>query len=222
MEISASAVKELRERTGVGIMDCKSALREADGDMDEAIKILRTVGKAKAAARAGREASEGRIESYVHMGGRIAVLLQLNCETDFVARSDEFVALARDLAMHVAAANPRYVRREDVDASVAEAEADLFRQQAVTEGKPEKILDKIVEGKLKRFYSETCLYEQAFVKDTDRNISDLISDAVAKIGENIMVGRFARFALGDPDTTLAQTSPGVSKEPDSDKPDAAE
>ncbi len=207
MQISAAAVKELRERTGVGIMDCKRALQEAGGDMEGAIKILRTMGKAKAAKRAGRTAAEGRIESYVHMGGKIAVLLELNCETDFVARNEEFVALARDLAMHVAAASPRYIAREDVDAAALEAERELFRQQALAEGKPDKIVERIVEGKINRYYAEVCLLEQGFVKDPDRKVGELLTDAIAKIGENIKVSRFVRMAVGDRDTTVAVAAP---------------
>ena len=206
MEISATAVKELRERTGVGIMDCKSALKEANGDMDEAIKILRTMGKAKAAKRAGRDASEGRIESYVHMGGKIAVLLELNCETDFVARNDDFVALARDLAMHVAAANPRFIGADDVDQASLESERQVYRDQALAEGKPENIVDRIVDGKVNRYVSEVCLLEQGFVKDPDKKIKDLLTEAIATMGENIVVNRFVRLAIGDSDTTVAATT----------------
>lgn len=206
MAISAGDVKELRERTGVGIMDCKRALQEADGDIEEAIKILRTMGKAKAAKRAGRQAGEGRIESYVHMGGKIAVLLELNCETDFVARSEEFTSLARDLAMHVAAASPMFVRREDVDETTLEAERQVYAEQARSEGKPDEIVERIVDGKVNRYYQEICLLEQPFVKDPDKKVGDLITEAVAKIGENIVVNRFVRFALGDQDVTLAVTS----------------
>lgn len=209
MEISAADVKELRERTGVGIMDCKRALQDAAGDIDEAIRILRTMGKAKAAKKAGRSASEGRIESYVHMGGKIAVLLELNCETDFVARSDEFVALARDLAMHVAAANPRFVSRAAVDPSALEGERAVYADQARAEGKPDKLIERIVEGKIGRYYQETCLLEQAFVKDPDKTIGDLITESVARLGENIVVGRFARFAIGDPEVTVATSDGGA-------------
>lgn len=206
MEITAAAVKDLRQRTGVGIMDCKLALKEAKGDPEEAIKILRTMGKAKAAKRAGRVASEGRIESYVHMGGKIAVVLELNCETDFVARNEDFVQLARDLAMHVAAANPRFVGREDVDSSSLDAEKDVYRQQAIAEGKPENLLDRIVEGKVNRYYGDVCLLEQGFVKDPDRKVGEMLTDAIAKVGENLVVRRFVRLAIGDADTTVAQRS----------------
>ena len=203
MDISAILVKELRERTGVGFMDCKQALREANGDIDEAIKVLRTMGKAKAAKKAGRAATEGRIETYVHMGGKIAVLLELNCETDFVARNEEFVSLAHDLAMHVAAANPKHIGRDEVDATTLEAERQVYREQAVSEGKPDNIIDKIVDGKINRFLAETCLLEQGFVKEPDKKVTDLITDAVTKLGENIRVGRFSRLAIGDSDATLA-------------------
>jgi elongation factor Ts len=208
MEISASAVKELRERTGVGIMDCKSALKEASGDMEEAINILRTMGKAKAAKRAGRSASEGRIESYVHMGGKIAVLLELNCETDFVARNEDFGTLARELAMHVAAASPRFISADDVDEATLEAERKVYREQALAEGKPENIVDRIVDGKVNRYVSEICLLEQGFVKDPDRKVKDLLTEAIATIGENIVVGRFVRIAIGDGETTVAQSAGG--------------
>lgn len=203
MEISAADVKELRERTGVGIMDCKRALQEANGDIEEAIKLLRTMGKAKAAKRAGREASEGRIESYVHMGGKIAVLLELNCETDFVARSDDFVELARDLAMHVAAANPLFLSREDVDSAALDAERSVYAEQARAEGKPEDLIQRIVDGKINRYYQEVCLMEQAFVKNPDVKVADLVTQAVAKLGENVVVRRFARFALGESHVTIA-------------------
>ena len=210
MDISAAAVKELRERTGVGFMDCKQALSEASGDIDEAIKVLRTMGKAKAAKKAGRAATEGRIESYVHMGGKIAVLLELNCETDFVARNDDFASLARDLAMHVAAANPKHVTRADVDVATLEAERQVYREQALSEGKPEKIVDKIVDGKVNRYLADTCLLEQGFVKEPDKKVTDLITEAITKLGENIRIGRFSRLAIGDSDATLAVSEPGNS------------
>lgn len=203
MEISATDVKELRERTGVGIMDCKKALQDAEGDMEEAVSILRKMGKAKAAKRAGREASEGRIESYVHMGGKIAVLVELNCETDFVARSDEFSELARDLAMHVAAASPTFVTRDEIGDGTLQSERQVYAEQAKAEGKPEEIVEKIVEGKMNRYYQEVCLLEQPFVKDPDKRVRDLLTEAIAKLGENILVSRFVRFALGDSDVILA-------------------
>jgi elongation factor Ts len=211
MSISASQVKELRERTGVGIMDCKQALQESKGDVDEAVKVLRRMGKAKVAKKATREASEGRVEAYVHLGGKIAVMLELNCETDFVAKSDAFIELARDIAMHIAASNPRFIRREDVDeASIAE-ERELFRAQAEAEGKPANIVDKIVDGKIERHLAENVLYEQPFVKDPDHTVGDLLADAIQRIGENIVVGRFVRFALGENDAQVVASSRGAQR-----------
>jgi len=203
MSISASQVKELRERTGVGIMDCKAALNESNGDVEEAIKVLRTMGKAKVAKKASREASEGRIETYVHLGGKIAVMIELNCETDFVAKSGDFLALARDIAMHIAASSPRFIRREDADQDALAEERDVYRAQAEAEGKPAEIVDKIVDGKIERYLSETVLYEQPFVKDSDQTVSDLIAESIHRLGENIVVGRFVRFALGEGDTQVA-------------------
>jgi len=206
MSISASQVKELRERTGVGVMDCKQALQEASGDVDEAITVLRKMGKAKVAKKASREASEGLIEAYVHLGGKIAVMLELNCETDFVAKSDDFIALARDIAMHIAASNPQAIKREEVDQAALAAERDVYQSQAEAAGKPAEIIEKIVDGKLERYLSETVLYEQAFVKDPDQTVSDLLSEAIHRLGENIVVGRFVRFAVGESDTQLISSS----------------
>ena len=203
MSISANQVKELRERTGVGIMDCKVALQESEGNVDEAVKILRKMGKAKVAKKAARAALEGRIETYVHMGGKIAVMLELNCETDFVAKSDDFIDLARDIAMHIAASSPRFVKREDVDDASLDEERDIFRSQAEAAGKPAEIVEKIVTGKIDRHLSETVLYEQAFVKDPDHTIADLVGEAVHRLGENIVVGRFVRFAVGESDDQVA-------------------
>ena len=205
MDISAERVKQLRQQTGVGIMDCKKALQDADGDLDEAIQLLRRMGVAKAAKRAGREVNEGRIETYVHLDGRIAVLLELNCETDFVSRSDDFITLARDLAMHVAASNPNFVSRDDVDEKTIEVEREVYRAQAADQGKPADIVERIVDGKLKRFYSEFCLLEQPFVRDPDQSVAEIIAAAVARIGENIRVHRFARFALAETHATVALT-----------------
>ncbi len=206
MSISANQVKELRERTGVGIMDCKQALQESSGDVDDAIKILRKMGKAKVAKKASREASEGRIEVYVHLGSKIAVMLELNCETDFVAKSDEFIKLARDIAMHIAASNPGAIKREDVDQAALAEERDVYQSQAEAEGKPAEIIQKIVDGKLERYLSENVLYEQAFVKDPDQTVGDLLSEAIHRLGENIVIGRFVRFAVGESDTRLIVTS----------------
>ena len=203
MSISAEQVKELRQRTGVGIMDCKQALQESEGNVDEAVKVLRKMGKAKVAKKAAREASEGRIETYVHLGGKIAVMIELNSETDFVAKSDAFIQLARDIAMHIAAASPRFIRREHVDEAALVEEREVYRSQAEAAGKPAEIIEKIVDGKVERYLSEVVLYEQAFVKDPDQSIGDVIAEAVHRLGENIVVGRFIRFALGEEDTTIA-------------------
>jgi elongation factor Ts len=197
MAISAAMVKELRERTGAGMMECKNALTETNGDMEKAIDLLRARGAAKAAKRAEREAKEGAIGSYVHMNGKIGVLVEVNCETDFVARNDAFQALARDLAMHIAAAAPLALNAEEIPADIVERERGVYREQVKQEGKPEKMWDKIVEGKLNKFYKESTLLEQPFVKDPDKSIKDLITEVAAKTGEKITVRRFARFKLGE-------------------------
>ncbi|HEV3051365.1 MAG TPA: translation elongation factor Ts [Longimicrobium sp.] len=195
--ISAQAVKELRERTGAGMMECKSALTEAGGDMEAAIDLLRARGAAKAAKRAEREAREGAIGSYIHMGGKIGVLVEVNCETDFVARNDAFQALVRDIAMHVAAANPVAIRREDFPADLVERERSVYREQMRESGKPEHIWDKIVDGKIEKFYADQALLEQPFVKNPDQTVGQLITEVSAKTGEKIDVRRFTRFALGE-------------------------
>ena len=197
MEVSASAVKELRERTGAGMMDCKKALAETGGDLQKAVDFLRQKGLAAAAKKADRAATDGAVGAYVHPGGKIGVLVEINCETDFVARTAEFQALLKDIAMQVAAANPRVVRREEVSADELEKEKAIYRQQALDTGKPEKVVEKIVEGKIERFYSEVCLMEQSFIKDPDKNISGVINDAIARLGENIQIRRFARYHLGE-------------------------
>jgi elongation factor Ts len=197
MDVSANSVKELREKTGAGFMDCKKALAESAGDIEKAIDYLRKKGVAAAAKKASRAVSDGAVAAYVHPGGKIGVLLEINCETDFVARNAEFQTLLKDVAMQIAAANPRFVRREDVSAEEFEREKAIYRQQALESGKQEKIADRIVEGKLERFYSEVCLLEQPFIKDPDRKVSDLINDAIARLGENIQVRRFARYQLGE-------------------------
>ncbi|HVI74990.1 MAG TPA: translation elongation factor Ts [Anaeromyxobacteraceae bacterium] len=196
-EISANAVKELREKTGAGMMDCKKALAEAGGDAAKAEELLRKKGLSAAAKKAGRVASEGAVASYIHMGGKIGVLVEVNCETDFVARTDGFQALVKDIAMHIAAANPLYVRREDVPPEVVEKELDIARAQAREQKKPEPIIEKIAQGKVDKYYKDVVLLEQAFVKDDKRTMKEVITDAVAKIGENIQVRRFARFVLGE-------------------------
>ena len=196
-EISAKMVKDLRQRTGAGMMDCKKALTESGGDFDKAIQHLREQGVSSAAKKAGRTTSEGIIYSYIHPGDKLGVLVEINCETDFVARTDDFRNFAKDIAMQVAAADPRVVGREELAAEVIAAEREIYHNQAKLEGKPEKILDKIVDGRLEKFYSEACLLEQPFVKDTDRTVNDLITAAIAKIGENIKIRRFVRFRLGE-------------------------
>jgi elongation factor Ts len=196
-EISAKDVKELRDRTGAGMMECKGALGEAGGDMERAIDILRAKGAAKAAKRAERETKEGAVGSYIHMGGKIGVLVEMGCETDFVARNDEFQKLVRDIAMHIAAANPVAVRREDFAADLVERERGVYREQVKESGKPEQIWDKIVDGKIEKFYAEQALLEQPFVKDPDISVGELITRAAAKTGEKLEVRRFARFALGE-------------------------
>ncbi len=195
--ITADQVKELRARTGAGIMDCKKALGETQGDMEAAIDFLRKKGLSAAARKAGRVASEGLVSSYIHAGGKIGVLVEVNCETDFVARNEDFQNLVRDIAMHIAAARPLYLKREDVPTDVVERERKVYLEQARESGKPEKILDKIVEGRMGKFFGEVCLMEQTFVKDTDLSISDLITNSIAKIGENIQIRRFTRYELGE-------------------------
>jgi elongation factor Ts len=197
MAISAKEVKELRDRTGAGMMECKGALEEANGDMEGAIDILRARGAAKAAKRAAREATEGTIGSYIHMGGKIGVLIEVNCETDFVAKNADFQQVVRDIAMHVAAANPVAIRREDFPAELIERERAVYREQMRESGKPEQIWDKIVDGKLEKFFAESALLEQPFVKDPDVTVGQLITNLSAKTGEKIDVRRFARYALGD-------------------------
>lgn len=195
--ISAGQVKELRERTGAGMMECKKALEESNGDMERAIDILRARGAAKAAKRAEREVKEGTIATYVHMGGRIGVLVEVNCETDFVARSPDFQTLARDIAMHIAAAAPLALNAEAIAADVVERERAVYLEQVQNEGKPEKMWDKIVEGKIAKFYKEHTLLDQPFVKDPDKTVKDYITEVAAKTGENIVVRRFVRFGLGE-------------------------
>ncbi len=197
MQISAQQVRDLREKTGAGIMDCKKALSESGGDVEKAITYLREKGLAAAQKKAGRQTSEGVVTSYIHAGGKIGVLVEVDCETDFVAKTEDFQNLARDLAMHIAALNPLYVKREDVPQDVLERERDIFRAQAKESGKPENVVEKIVEGKIEKYFKENCLLEQGFVKDPDRTVGDLITEAIAKLGENIQVSRFARFKVGE-------------------------
>jgi elongation factor Ts len=196
-DVSPNLVRELRERTGAGMMDCKKALTEVQGDLDKALVYLREKGLAAAAKRAGRTAADGVVSSYIHAGGKIGVLIEVNCETDFVARTDNFQGLVKELAMQVAAANPRYVRREDVPADVIEQERSIYAAQAANSGKPPQVIEKMVSGKVEKFFAEACLLEQPFIKDPDKPVGQLISDAVAKLGENVVVRRFARFQLGE-------------------------
>ncbi len=194
---TAQDVMALRERTGVGMMDCKKALTESNGDMDKAVELLREKGLASAAKKAGRIAAEGIVESYIHMGGRIGVLVEVNCETDFVAKTDAFKALVHDIAMHIAASKPLYVTREEVPAAELEKEKEILRVQARNEGKPEKIIDKMVEGRIEKYYKDFCLMDQQFVKDQDKTITVLINESIAKIGEKIAIRRFARYEMGE-------------------------
>lgn len=196
MKIGAKLVKELRDRTGAGMMDCKRALESTGADIEAAIDLLRSKGEAKAAKRAARAANEGTVASYIHHGGLIGVLVELNCETDFVANTDNFQTLARDIAMHVAAADPIAVSADDVDASVVERERKVFTEQVALEGKPEHIRDRIVDGKLAKFYRERVLLEQAYVKDPDRSVGELITEVSARTGEKVRVARFSRFQVG--------------------------
>ena len=197
MEITAQMVKQLRERTGAGMMDCKSALNETKGDMESAVDYLRKKGLAAAAKKAGRIAAEGAVGSYIHGGGKIGVLVEVNCETDFVARTEEFQELVRDIAMHIAAAEPRAVRREEVTPEDLDRERAIFRDQALASGKPANIVDRIVDGKIEKYFSELVLLEQPFVKDPDKTVGQLVTEKIAKIGENIQVRRFVRFKLGE-------------------------
>ena len=197
MEISASVVKELRERTGAGMMDCKSALAEVGGDMEKAIDFLREKGLAKAAKKATREASDGKVFSYIHTNSKIGVLLEINSETDFVAKTDEFIALGHEISMQIAAAAPQYLKPEDVPQDVLDREKAIYRQQALDEGKPEKLVDRIAEGKVQKFFETSCLLEQPYIRDQNKKVKDLIVACIAKLGENIVVRRFARFAIGE-------------------------
>ena len=196
-EINASIVKQLREKTGAGMMDCKKALVEVEGDMEKAVEFLRKKGLATAQKRAGRALSEGMIQSYIHMTGKLGVLVEVNCETDFVAKNEDFQEFAKNIAMHIAASNPLGIKPEDVPEEIIENEKSIYRAQAIEMGKPENILDKIVEGKLKKFYQENCLLNQPFVRDPDMSIADLMNDLIAKIGENITIKRFVRYQIGE-------------------------
>ena len=197
MTISAKAVKELRDRTGLGMMNCKQALQETKGDIEEAIVWLRKKGMAKSAKLAGRIAAEGTVASYIHGGGKIGVLLELNCETDFTARNDQFQALAKDICMHIAAANPRFLSRDEVTPELLEKEKEIAVEQAVSSGKPQQIAEKIAMGKMEKFYSENCLLEQKFVKDPNKTVEEMIAQVVASIGEKMTIRRYTRYQLGE-------------------------
>jgi len=197
MEISIELVKDLMQRTGAGVTDCKAALLEAKGNMEAAIDYLRRKGLATAAKKAGRIATDGLVSSYIHAGGKMGVLVEVNCETDFVAKTEDFQTFVKNIAMHIAAANPQYIKREEIPEEVLERERAIYRTQAQEAGKPQKIIDKIVEGKMERFYSEVCLLEQTYVRDSDLTIKELLDGMIAKVGENITIRRFARFQLGE-------------------------
>lgn len=196
-EISAVMVKELREKTGAGIMDCKKALKECDGDTEKAVDFLRKKGLASAQKRSGRATSEGLVESYIHMGGKIGVLVEVNCETDFVASTDDFKEFVKNIAMHIAAAAPVGLQAEDVPAEMVEKEREIYRDQLLQEGKPEKMIDKIIEGKINKFYKDVCLLSQPYIRDPKKSIEELLTEVVAKIGENVQIKRFARFQIGE-------------------------
>ncbi|NLN17604.1 MAG: translation elongation factor Ts [Firmicutes bacterium] len=197
MEITASMVKELRERTGSGMMDCKRALIETKGDIEAAIDYLRQQGLSAAAKKAGRIAAEGIVDSYIHMGGRIGVLIEVNCETDFVAKTEQFRTFVRDMAMQVAASKPEYVSRDEVPADVIQREREVYRAAALNEGKPERIVDKIVDGRLEKFFKEVCLLEQPFIRDPDRSVELVLKETIAQLGENISIRRFTRYEMGE-------------------------
>ncbi|MBP7529903.1 MAG: translation elongation factor Ts [Syntrophorhabdaceae bacterium] len=197
MDISADAVKKLREKTGVGLMDCKEALKHSDGDMEKAVDFLREKGLAKLQKRMGRVASEGSVAAYIHTGGKVGAMVEINCETDFVAKTDQFQNFVKDVAMQITAANPLYVKREDIPQDHLDREKTIYRNQALESGKPEKIVDKIAEGKLEKFYQEVCLVEQTFIKNPDMTIKDLLEELLVKTGEKIVISRFVRFQLGE-------------------------
>ena len=201
MAISATLIKELREKTGVGIMDCKAALTECDGDLDKAVDHLRKKGIATAKKRGGRETSQGQVQAYIHAGGKIGVLVEANCETDFTGKTDDFTSFVKDVAMQIAATSPIAIDRENIPGDIVEKEKDIYATQAKDSGKPEKVIEKIVEGKLKKFFSESCLLEQTFVKNSDITVQDLVNELIAKTGENIVIKRFSRFQLGDSDNS---------------------
>ena len=206
LNVPAQLVKELRERTGAGFSDCRNALVETSGDVERAIDILRRKGQAAAQKKAQREASEGLIGHYIHAGGKIGVVVEVNCESDFVARTDDFQRLCHDLAMHIAALDPRYVRREEVTPEILDHEREIYREQARSTGKPEAVIEKIVNGKMEKFYEENCLYEQHFIRDESVTIKELVDQAISKVGENITIRRFSRFKVGEMDASMPAAS----------------
>src|SRR5947208_1566849 len=210
--ISAGQVKDLREKTGAPMMDCKHALTEAKGDMEQAVVILRKKGVSVAAKKATRVTSEGAVTSYIHAGGKIGVLVEVNCESDFVARTEDFKELVHDIAMHIAASDPKFVRKEEVTPEAYEREKDIYRAQAAATGQPPQVVDKVVEGKMGKFYEEVCLYEQPFIKYQTGSIAQLIATKIGKLGENIAVRRFSRFKVGEAGATIATTKPTETKE----------
>ena len=210
MEISIEQVKDIRQRTGAGVNDCKAALLEAKGNMEAAIDYLRRKGLATAAKKAGRIATDGLVLSYIHAGGKMGVLVEVNCETDFVAKTEDFQTFVKNISMHIAAANPQYIRREEIPQEVLERERAIYRTQAQEAGKPQKIIDKIVEGKMERFYSEVCLLEQTYVRDPDLTIKEFLDAMIAKVGENISIRRFARFQLGEGLSSQSTPTPSSS------------
>jgi len=212
MEVSIELVKDLRQRTGAGIIDCKTALHEAKGDMEAAIEYLRRKGLATAAKKAGRIATDGMVSSYIHAGGKMGVLVEINCETDFVAKTEDFQSFVKNIAMHIAASNPQYIRREEIPSEVLERERRIYRAQAMEAGKPQKVIDKIVEGKMERFYSEACLLEQTYFKDSDITVKEVLDSMIAKVRENITIRRFARYQLGEGLQSRSQPASSSSTE----------
>ena len=212
VNVSATQVKELREKTGAPMMDCRNALAESKGDVEQAIVYLRKKGLSVAAKKSSRVTSEGSVASYIHAGGKIGVLLEVNCESDFVARTDDFQSLVHDIAMHIAASDPKFIRKEDVTAADFEREKEIYRAQAAATGKPANVVDKIVEGKMAKFYEEVCLLDQPFIKEQTISVGQLIASKIGKLGENISVRRFARFKVGDAGETIAITKPAAAEE----------
>jgi elongation factor Ts len=213
---SAQQVKELRDKTGAGFSDCRTALVESGGDIQKAIDVLRKKGQAAAAKKAQRTTSEGLVSCYIHAGGKIGVLIEINCESDFVARTDDFQRLCHDVAMHIAALDPRFLKREDVTEEILDREREIYRDQAKATGKPQQVIDKIVQGKMEKFYEENCLYEQHFIKDEGTTVKELVDAAIAKLGENMSIRRFARFKVGEGDSPASPTA--ASEEPGASEP----